>query len=132
MAYRKIAPTEFEIKWGIDSHKLAKQEGISTTALHMRVYLYGTPFQRAKKPTKCEREMGKTSWEIGEELGINFTCVEQRLKKYGTPYIDPKTKGRGIPEGETHKSVKKYRNKFWLHPNHPRYAEARACKYFGE
>ena len=56
--------TDFELKWGEPAYKIAERENVSTTTIHMRVWNYGTPFQRKAKPSEWETKYGKTKVEI--------------------------------------------------------------------
>lgn len=76
----------FYSKYGITSEELAKQEGVSSTALNMRHMNYGTVWQRKAKPTKIEKLFNKTAVELAHELGCHPVTILARIKRYGTPY----------------------------------------------
>jgi hypothetical protein len=80
--------TKFERKWGISAIDLAKEEGVTASAIQMRIMNYGNPFQRKKAPTMCEVMTGKTSIEIAKELNISPVTVYERLKNHGDAYYE--------------------------------------------
>ena len=132
--YKKHKPTKFELKWGMTSQDLAQAEGVTPDALHMRVRNYGTVWQRAKTPNRYERKYGKTQMEIAQERGLSFnTIMFYEDHKGGAYYAEGnpnlKNRKRSYPDkiGGSNR-----RDQFWLHPNHPRYADARECKWFGD
>ena len=132
--YTKLKPTSFESKWGVTSQELAKSEGITTDALHMRVRNYGTPYQRAAKPDKFERRYGKTQYEIAVERGLSFTTIMFYENEKGGAYWaedNPNFQNRKRNLYCRGRNTRR-RNQFWLHPDHPRYADARACKWLGD
>lgn len=99
--------TLFEHKWGLDAPTFAKLEGISASALHMRVMNYGTPFQRRAKPSKWEIKYGKTIREIALELNIHPVTVGQRERLHGDVYREPEpdtagTWNRGLQHTDIH------------------------------
>lgn len=87
--------TGFLRKWGISAPDLALVEGTTIDAIHMRVYKFGTPFQRRKKPSKFEIDWGKTNCQLALELGLHPITVSERIQKYGTPYCDHMLSTRG-------------------------------------
>ena len=123
--------TKFSEKWGILAHDLAKEEGVTTDAIHMRVLNYGTPFQRKKLPTMCEVMTGKTSIQIAHELNVTPISVYERLRKVGDAYYTSEhgagaaLRGRQIAEHhwtKTNQGGFKQGCKFgWLSPRHPDY-----------
>jgi hypothetical protein len=120
--------TSFIRKWGIHATELAKQEGVSTEAIHMRVQNYGTPFQRKAKPTLCEKLHHKTDYELGMELNLHPQSIRRKVAKfnnayYENPYADHPLRGQVIStKHDWRTEVKK--TKFWLHPEHPDYPHA--------
>ena len=81
--------TLFEHKWGISAIELAKLEGVTPDAIHMRVMRFGNPFQRRKQETFYEKKYGKTIMAIAKELGIHPITCAQRENKYGDVYHEP-------------------------------------------
>lgn len=118
--YRRLKPTQFELKWGVDCETLAREENVTTTCLHMRVYLYGTPYQRAPKPHPLEAKFGMTPYQIAQLLNINLSCVQMRFKKWGTPFIITSPKRPAAPLNPAKIRPNVYKG--WLHPRHPDYA----------
>ena len=115
----------FYSKWGIHATELAKQEGVHTATIHMRVQNYGTPFQRKAKPTLCEKLHNKTDYELGMELNIHPQSIRRKVKLYQDAYHEnPRhehpLRGKVI---SAKKDWREYvnRTKFWLHPKHPDY-----------
>ncbi len=132
---RKFITTEFERKWGMEAAELARQENVSTPAIHMRVRNYGTPFQRAKRPDRYERKYGKTQLELAQETGLSYNTIMFYENEKGGVFQDwnhnyKNRKGNISPE--TQWSNTNRRDQFWLHPEHPRYQDARDCKWFGD
>lgn len=82
----KNRSNSFYNRYGITSEELAKQEGVSSTALNMRHMKYGTVWQRKAKPTELERLFHKTEVELAHELGVHPVTIRARMKRYGTPY----------------------------------------------
>ena len=78
----------FLFTWGIAAHDLAAVENTTTTAIHMRVMRFGTPFQRRAKLSPWEKKYGKTLGEIALELGLHPVTIDMRERVYGTPYCD--------------------------------------------
>ena len=122
----------FVKKWGIRAIELAKQEGVSTDAIHMRVQLYGTPYQRKAKPTLCEQIHGKTDYELGMELNLHPQSVRRRVKVYGDAYRENPRQEHPL-RGQVISTKKDWRTdvkrtKFWLHPKHPDYPVERGDK----
>lgn len=132
---RRLKPTKFTLKWGISSQELAESEGVVPDTLHMRVRNYGTPFQRAKGPDRFERRYGKTQYELAVETGLSFNTVmfyeneKGGVYHYKTANLKNRTHNiKGVDEGINTQR----RDQFWLHPLHPKYAQARDCKWFGD
>lgn len=121
--------TPFEQKWGISANELAEQEGVGTPAIHMRVNLYGTPFQRKAKPTNIERKYGATIFELGKQLNLHPISVVQRELWFGDVYRESDrpshNRGKSLKPEEEKKWRKHYKDVFWLHENHPDYDRAR-------
>ena len=111
----------FKDKWGEPAYKIAQRENVAVATIHMRVFNYGSPYQRAKKPSISEVLCGKTLYQLGEELNLHPITVQQRIRAHNNPYISM----RGIEKDfSTHKfSKKKGRKDIWLMPEHPCYAE---------
>ena len=82
----KSRPDSFYNRYGITSEELAKQEGVSTTALNMRHMKFGTVWQRKAKPTELERLFHKTNVELAHELGVHPVTIMARFNRYGDPY----------------------------------------------
>jgi len=114
--------TQFEKRWGIHAQDLAHSEGVDTPAIHMRVYHWGTPWQRARKPTQWEKQYGKSLAEMCTQYKLNpWTMLSRHLegKAFDAPTnadydYDPARWGNNA------------RRPFWLHPEHPDYELARA------
>ncbi len=123
--------TGFFEKWGVTAADLAKEEGTSTAAIHMRVMNYGTPFQRKKLPTICEVMTGKTVIELALEIGVTPVTIAKRLQDYGDPYRESDLPNviatRGTTRAAQHWSETKKAGRAtgtklgWLHPRHPDY-----------
>lgn len=131
----RIPQTQFHKDWGMDKHDFAKSEDTTPDAITQRVIRFGTPFQRAKTPNRFERAYGKTAWEIAQERDVSVFTVLGDFDKHGDAYYKT-TDRRGANNLRGYDaSVSKpnrQRQRFWLHPDHPRYAEARCCKWLGE
>lgn len=116
--------SQFETLWGIHAQDLAVEEGVTVDAIHMRVYLWGTPWRRASKPTKYEKEWGRTLRELSLEYNMSPYTVVHRCKT-GVPLDVCKQENKSRhPDPENWPSITK--RGFWLHPNHPQYTRARA------
>lgn len=125
------AKTGFKEKWGISAGELAAEEGTTTTAIHMRVMNYGTPFQRKRLPTICEVMTGKTAIQIALEENVTPFTISERLKNFGDAYCQGNNPlavhTRGTSRTETHWSNTKQAGvtvgtkQGWLHPRHPEY-----------
>jgi len=111
----------FESKWGEPAYKIAQREDVAVATIHMRVFNYGSPYQRTSKPSISEVLCGKTLYQLGEELNLHPITVQQRIRAHNNPYISM----RGIEkEFSTHNfSKKKGRKDIWLMPEHPCHAE---------
>lgn len=121
-------PDSFISKWGIHANDLAKQEGVHTATIHMRVLNYGTPFQRKTKPTKCEQIHHKTDYELALELDLHPQSVRRRVNTYGdayreNPHHEHPLRGKVISATDDWRSYTK-KTKFWLHPSHENYPHA--------
>lgn len=119
--------TRFSETWGVHAHELAEQEGLQPDAIHMRVHKFGNPFQRRKNPTKVEKLTGRTLADWADELNLHPLTIIERMKKHGDPRYQSDDGGRG---GRHQRRAEvawqdsgKYRNKEWLMPQHPQYAE---------
>lgn len=123
--------TKFSQKWGILAHDLAKEEGVTPDAIHMRVLNYGNPFQRKKLPTMCEAMTGKTAIEIAKELNVSPVTIYERLKNFGDAYYESEhgvgAALRGRQRAEHHwtetklAGVKPGCKTGWLSPRHADY-----------
>lgn len=121
-------PDSFYSKWGIHATELAKQEGVHTATIHMRVQNYGTPYQRKAKPTLCEQVHNKTDYELGMELNIHPQSIRRKVRLYNDAYYEnPRQqhplRGKVISTQKDWREHTK-RTKFWLHPKHPDYPHA--------
>jgi len=111
----------FESKWGEPAYKIAQREDVAVATIHMRVFNYGSPYQRTSKPSISEVLCGKTLYQLGKELNLHPISVQQRIRKHNNPYISEKGMDKPFP---THKySKNKGRHDIWLMPEHPCYAE---------
>jgi len=138
----KNKQTLFESKWGIRADELARSECITVDGVHMRVYLWGNPFQRRAKPTKWEREIGVHPIEISADLGVHPATIANWLVQGFNPYrkvwvtyahrmsaeqrarqaVNP---DRSVWNNRIYRKILKASVTFWLHPKHPDYAQAR-------
>lgn len=120
----------FISKWGVTAQEIARQEGVTTTTIHMRVMNYGSPWQRKKKPTIAERVHGKTWWELAHELNVHPQTIKCRLLQHGDAYYNEENfvYNRGtIPSGNDWRRDPHFKNhKEWLMPEHPDYAKFKA------
>jgi hypothetical protein len=80
--------TQFEHKWGINAIRLAELEEVTPDAIHMRVQLYGTPFQRRAKPTLWENKYGKTLGQMALETGLHPITLANKHYKFGDVYAE--------------------------------------------
>lgn len=116
--------SNFQSKWGIHAVDLAEAEGVSPDAIHMRVYLWGSPYQRRAKPTKWEREYGMSLTELCEHYDLSPWTIAKR-QSAGIGLDQPSNSDLDWRESKTvfNKPISK---PFWLHPDHPAYALARS------
>ncbi len=118
-------PDSFYSKWGIHATELAKQEGVHTATIHMRVQNYGTPFQRKAKPTLCEKLHNKTDYELAIETNLHPQSIRRKVRVHNDAYYEnPRhehpLRGKVISSKyDWRTDVKK--TQFWLHPEHPDY-----------
>jgi hypothetical protein len=120
--------TNFEAKWGIHIKDLAEQEMVTPEAIHMRIKLYGSPFQRKPKPTVCEVMYGKTKFEIAEEENMHPGSLIVRLYDQGDAYYRSNRQHTIGNEygGIDWKSQKKAQKpQGWLDQKHPAYTRWR-------
>ena len=116
--------THFEYTWGIHSKELAKRDCVTPEALHMRVKLFGTPFQRLPQPSICELMYNKTNIELAREVGMHPTALLTRLNNSGSAYYESNymhNQGkhfRGV-DWKTTKWANKPQG--WLAPEHPQH-----------
>lgn len=82
---RHVRTGGFEEKYGEPAWKVAKRENTSIDAIHMRVHLYGSPYQRKKKPTPIEAKTGLTVLEWARRLNMHPLTIQNRFKKHGHP-----------------------------------------------
>jgi len=108
--------TDFIDQWGISAHDLALVENTTTTAIHMRVMRFGTPFQRRAKLSPWEKKYGKTIGEIALELQLHPVTVDMRARIYGTPYCDHMMSD----QGGWNKGRKKVDIDWWDDPKYKR------------
>lgn len=76
--------TRFKERWGITAADLARVEGTTPDAIHMRVHKWGTPFQRRNKITPYEQQYGKTSGQLALERGVHPVTLCLRKRLYGS------------------------------------------------
>jgi len=124
--YNLVKPTKFFKKWGIDTKMLAQQEDVSRTALHMRVQLYGTPFQRKQQPNKFELATGRACSELVEITGLKPTAIYSRFRQFNDPFHVPHKNWLFGDVNYDEEKYGRYMFKFWLHPRHPDYQTERA------
>lgn len=113
----------FLSKWGIAAHDLADVENTTTTAIHMRVMRFGTPFQRRAKISPWEKKYGKTLGEIALELDLHPVTVDMRERVYGTAYCDHMMSD----QGGWNKGRKRIEENWW---EMPRYARCQQRTFF--
>lgn len=123
--YKKHKPTKFERLWGIDVQDLAQAEQLSPAAMLMRVHLYGTPYQRAKRPNVFEEGCGRAPMELWERSGLNTSALFSRFCQYGDPFKTPQRRSWGKTQYDPSKIKNLKRKDFWLHPKHPDYQKHR-------
>ena len=120
--------TNFEAKWGIHVKDLAEQEMVTPEALHMRIKLYGSPFQRKPKPTVTELMYGKTKYEIADEENIHPGSLIVRLYEQGDAYYRSNhqyTIGNDYGGREWKSDKKAQKPQGWLDQRHPAYTKWR-------
>jgi len=130
---KKQKSTKFSRKWGIHAIDLAEQENVSPDAIHMRIRLFGTPWQRRSEPTLCEEMTGFTLFQLAKILDLHPFTVGSRIDKYNNPFVV-------IYEMSEENKVKSYKSnvhwtkqplfrdnirgwKNWIMPQHPDWAE---------
>ena len=119
--------TDFEQRWGIAAHELAKSEGVSTATIHMRVMRFGTPYQRRAEPTLCEILHNRTAFDLAQELNVTMVTIKERIMKWGDAYYIPESHKSTCRRGWVLKPDARHRNpgartrNYWLHPDHPEY-----------
>lgn len=115
--------SNFQSKWGIHSVDLAEAEGVGPDAIHMRVYLWGTPWRRRARPTKWERKYGQSLVELCDHYDLSPWCINQR-ENAGVPLDQP---AQSTLDWRASKTVfdKPISKPFWLHPQHQGYELAR-------
>lgn len=114
--------TNFEAKWGIHAVELANEEMVKPEALHMRIKLFGSPFQRGPLPFLEELMYGKTRYEMAQELDIHPGSLMFRLKETGDAYYEsPYTRTSGMRFGGEDWRERKAAMKpqGWLSHRHP-------------
>jgi hypothetical protein len=120
--------TNFEKRWGEKAREIAKRENVSVPTIHMRVYNYGTPYQRAAQPSVWEEKYRKTQIEIAYELDTHPVTLQQKLRRYGDCYYSSAYTKKKSNHREGWKNDPKYTKcRRWLMPEHPNYKE-----FFGE
>ena len=116
--------THFEYTWGFKANDLAKRDCVTPEALHMRVKIFGTPFQRLPQPSICEMMYNKTNVELAYEINMHPTALLTRMNNTGDAYYESNymhNQGkhlRGI-DWKTTKWAKKPQG--WLAPEHPQH-----------
>jgi transposase len=126
--YEMKFTTNFEKRWGEKAREIAKREDVSVPTIHMRVYNYGTPYQRAAKPSVWEEKYRKTQLEIAYELDTHPVTLQQKLRKHGDCYYTSAFTVKKSNHRAGWKSDPKYTKcRRWLMPEHPDYKE-----FFGE
>jgi hypothetical protein len=86
--------TRFKEQWGITAYDLSRVEGVTPDAIHMRVMLYGTPFQRRKKETMWETKYGKPLGQLALERGIHPGTIHVRHRVYKSLDLPPTARER--------------------------------------
>ena len=127
---KKRKTTKFYERWGIHAVDLAEREKLSPDSMHMRVRLFGTPFQRRTEPTVCEQLTGFTAFQLGMILDLHPITVDNRIRKYNNPFVEMGDGADRRPyKGGVHWSKQPaFRDnqrawKSWLAPEHPCWAE---------
>jgi len=124
--------TGFAEKWGISAKELALEEGLTNpAAIHMRVFNYGTPFQRKKAPTICEVMTGRTAIDLAHELNVTPCTISKRIQDHGDAYYESDMPTVQATKGTTRAAVHWSKTKHaglvrgtregWLSPRHPEY-----------
>ena len=127
--------TSFETKWGIRADEIAARDGTTVPAIHMRVFKFGTPWQRKKKATYFEKKYSKTMWEMACEFDVHPLTIAYLDKKFGNAYLGngKPHKNRGKQRAKVHwKDVNRYKSLPWLSPEHPDYDAWRSGELFPE
>lgn len=123
--------TKFEEDWGMSAYDFALQEGVSVEAIHMRIYKFGTPYQRKKSPTRWEKKYSKTANELSVLLNLHPSTMDTREKKYGNVYYQTQTKKSGRKADQTYRQkMPNWGLDSWLHPQHPDYTKWRNGELF--
>jgi len=130
--------TKFKAKWGIHAIDLAEREQVSPDAIHMRIYKYGSPWQRRTKPTKCEELTGIVSYQLAKILDVHPITVDDRIREYNNPFVVLSNRsdagiGRPPTSGVIWYKQPLFKDnirawKSWLAPEHPCHAEWKAKK----
>lgn len=123
---RRLKPTKFIRLWGIDPQDMAKQEQLTTDALHMRVMLFGTPYQRKAKPNNMEMITGRTAHELCERMNLNRKTIFSRFAQFTDPFRIPRSYTVRDDLDYQPGICDHHKYKFWLHPMHPNYYTERA------
>ena len=130
---KKQKSTKFSRKWGIHAIDLAEQENVSPDAIHMRVRLFGTPWQRRTEPTKCEQLTGFTTCQLAVILDLHPMTIDDRIKDHNNPFVEMSTRTDAgimrVPTSGIHWTKQPFFKdnirawKSWLMPEHPCWAE---------
>lgn len=115
--------SRFSIKWGIRADDLAEQEGVTPDAIHMRVYLWHTPWRRRARPTKWEIAYGQSLTELCDHYDLSPWNITKRTSQ-GIPLDQPSQSTYDWRASKT-VNMKKISKPFWLHPEHQGYELAR-------
>lgn len=127
---QKICPntgnkiTHFQHRWGIHAVELANEEMVKPEALHMRIKLFGSPFQRMPIPSIPEIMYGKTKFQLAEETNIHPGSLMHRLINTGDAYYESNyqhTAGMNFGGDDWRDRKAAVKPQGWLSPRHPAY-----------
>ena len=127
--------SSFKHDWGVHVLDIAEKEGKTPEAIYLRVYRFGSPFQRRKNPSAVEKHYAKTQSELAYELGMHPLTLSQKHRHHGSVYHkQPRTDSAKGWTTTDHgwKSNPKYNAKPWLMEEHPDYAAWRAGELFAD
>ena len=131
---KKQKSTKFSRKWGIHAIDLAEREKLSPDAIHCRVRLFGSPWQRRSKPTVCEELTGFTAFQLAMIIDLHPITVDNRIRLYNNPFVEMGDRAdvgitrRPYNNGVHWSKQPAFRDnqrawKSWLAPEHPCWAE---------